>query len=97
MRLRIDAFPYQRFGSVRGHVQQVSTASYKPSELLAPIQFQDTVYRVVIALERTSITAYEEERPLTPGMTLTGDVITDRRNFIDWVLDPIRAVRARAD
>jgi membrane fusion protein len=96
VRVRVDAFPYQRFGMLTGHVLRLSKASYRPGELLAPIEFKETVYRVIVSLNRTSVAAYGEERPLTPGMTLTADVVTERRHFIDWVLDPIRAVHARA-
>lgn len=95
VRLRVDAFPYQRFGVVSGHVVQVSRATYREGELLAPIAFKDPVYRVTVSLERTSIAAYGEERPLTPGMTLIGDVITDRRHFTDGVLDPLKAIGSR--
>ncbi|CAN7347764.1 HlyD family efflux transporter periplasmic adaptor subunit [Bosea sp. LjRoot9] len=95
VRLRIDAFPYQRFGTVPGRVVQVSRATYREGELLAPIAFKDPVYRVTVSLERTSVSAYGEDRPLAPGMTLIGDVITDRRHFTDWVLDPLRAIGSR--
>ncbi|TWB40398.1 hypothetical protein FBZ90_1091 [Nitrospirillum pindoramense] len=96
MRLRIDAFPYQRFGTVQGRVTQISRATYRNGELLAPITLKEPVYRVTVSLERTSINAYGEKRSLASGMTLTGDVVTDRLHFIDWVLDPLRAIRARA-
>jgi len=69
----------------------------RPGELLAPIDFKDTVYRVVVTLDRTSVTAYGEQRALTPGMTLTADVVTDRRHFIDWVLDPLKAIHAQGE
>jgi membrane fusion protein len=95
VRLRVDSFPYQRFGAVTGHVVQISRATYREGELLAPIAFKDAVYRVTVSLERTSVAAYGEERPLAPGMTLIGDVITDRRHFTDWVLDPLRAIGSR--
>jgi membrane fusion protein len=91
VRVRIDAFPYQRFGMISGHVAQISRAAYRPGELLAPIPYQDTVYRVIVSLDRSSVTVYGENRPLTPGMTLTADVVTDRRHLIDWILDPLRA------
>jgi membrane fusion protein len=96
VRVRVDAFPYQRFGTLTGHVVQLSRSTYRPGELIAPIQYQDTVYRVTVSLERTSVAAYGADRPLAPGMTLSGDVITDRRHFIDWVLDPLRAIQSRA-
>ena len=91
VKLKIDAFPYQRFGTVSGHVAQISRTTYREGELLAAIPFHDSVYRVVVSLNRTSITVYGDERPLTSGMTLVGDIITDRLHFTDWILDPLRA------
>ncbi|WP_320203346.1 HlyD family secretion protein [Agrobacterium rosae] len=95
VRLRIDAFPYQRFGVIVGHVAQVSRSTYREGELLAPISFEDPVYRVTVSLDRTSVSAYGEERQLTPGMTLIGDIITDRRHFTDWITDPLKAIASR--
>jgi membrane fusion protein len=40
--------------------------------------------------------AYGKDRPLQPGMTLKADVITDKRTFMRWLLDPLLAARARA-
>jgi membrane fusion protein len=95
VRIRVDAFPYQRFGVVIGHVSQVSKSTYRPGELLAPIEYKDTVYRVNVFLEKTRIQAYGEQRYLTPGMIIMADVTTDRRHCIDFVLDPLRAISLR--
>ncbi|MBO9136714.1 protein secretion protein, partial [Rhizobium sp. B209b/85] len=73
----------------------VSRATYREGELLAPIALTAPVYRVTVSLERTSIAAYGEERPLTPGMTLIGDIVTDRRHFTDWIMDPLMAIGSR--
>jgi membrane fusion protein len=93
VRIRIDAFPYQRFGMITGHVEQLSRSSFRPGELVTPLEFREAVYRLTVSLDRSSISAYGEQRPLTPGMTLSADIVTGHRHFIDWVLDPLRAVR----
>ncbi|HYC02139.1 MAG TPA: HlyD family efflux transporter periplasmic adaptor subunit [Azospirillaceae bacterium] len=95
VRLRVDAFPYQRFGFVEGRVAQVSRTAYRPGELLAPVPFSEPVYRVVVALDRGTVEAYGKRRDLMPGMTLSADIIVDRRSFLDWLLDPLRAARLR--
>ncbi|MBO9137015.1 HlyD family secretion protein, partial [Rhizobium sp. B209b/85] len=51
VRLKVDAFPYQRFGMLLGHVVQVSRATYREGELLAPIALTAPVYRVTVSLE----------------------------------------------
>ncbi len=96
VRLRVDAFPFQRFGIVAGTVTQISRAAYRPGDLLTPVPFSEAVYRVTVMPERVSVSAYGEVRDLQAGMTLSADVVVDRRRFIDVLLDPLRAVRGPA-
>lgn len=93
VRLRVDAFPFQRYGIVAGTVTQISRAAYRPGDLLTPIPFNEAVYRVTVLPERLAVSAYGEERVLQAGMTLSADIVTDHRRFIDVLLDPLRAVR----
>jgi membrane fusion protein len=60
------------------------------------IGFKKLVYRIRAALTDLGIQAYGRDRPLQPGMTLKADVITDKRTFRSWLLDPLLAARARA-
>lgn len=96
VRLMYDAFPYQRFGTFTGRIVRISHAVLAPEEVDAPVKLQDPVYEVHVALDRQRIDAFGEALPLQPGMTLTADVILDRRSFLDWILEPIRAVQARS-
>ncbi len=94
--LMYDAFPYQRFGSFSGHIARISHSVLAPSEVDAPVKLQDPVYEIAVALDRQQINAFGETLPLEPGMTLNADVVLDRRSFLDWLLEPVRALKARA-
>lgn len=96
VRLLFDAFPYQRFGSFKGTVVSVSHTIIAPNELDAPIQVKEPVYRVRIALADQSLTAFGEKVALQPGMTLSANIVLERRSFIDWLLQPLRAVGSRS-
>lgn len=96
VRLLYDAFPYQRFGTFSGHIVAVSHAVLTPDEADAPVKLQEPVYEVKVALDRQVVNAFGQNLRLQPGMTLTGDIVLDRRSFLDWLLEPIRAVTARA-
>lgn len=96
VRLMYDAFPYQRFGTFNGRIVGISHSVLAPTEVDAPVKLEDPVYEVRVALDRQRIDAFGEALPLEPGMTLTADVILDRRSFLDWILEPIFAVRGRA-
>lgn len=60
------------------------------------MKLQDPVYEVHVALDQQTINAFGEALKLEPGMTLSADVILDRQSFLDWVLEPIRAVGGRS-
>ncbi|WCM25916.1 HlyD family efflux transporter periplasmic adaptor subunit [Sphingomonas sp. QA11] len=96
VRLMYDAFPYQRFGSFTGHIVRISHSVLAPNEVDTPVKLDEPVYEVGVALDNQKINAFGEELPLEPGMTLTADVILDKRSFLDWVLEPIRAIRERS-
>jgi membrane fusion protein len=96
VRLMVDAFPFQQYGVIQGQVREVARSALRPGELNAPIEFKEPMYRVRVALTGPGITAYGVEKPLQPGMTLKADVITDKRTFMSWLLDPLLAARARA-
>ncbi len=93
VRLRIDAFPYQRFGSLEGRIEEISRAVLSPHEVAGPIAVQEPVYRLVVALEAQSMSAYGTAQALQAGMTLQADLIIDRRALWRWFLDPVLAVR----
>lgn len=87
--LLIDAFPYQKFGVQKGVISEISATPFRPGELDAPIAFQEAVYRIKVTLDKQTVLAYGNEVSLKPGMTLQGDLITDRRTLLQWMLDPL--------
>src|SRR5690606_2366540 len=96
VRLMYQAFPYQKFGTARGVVHLVSRTVLGPDEVAIPgLQVQEPVFRVKVKLESESVNAYGQEIPIQPGMSLTADVIIDRRTLLEWLLDPIYAVGRR--
>jgi membrane fusion protein len=39
--------------------------------------------------------AYGIDEPIRIGSTLSADIVVERQRLIDWMLDPIRAMRGR--
>jgi membrane fusion protein len=97
VRLLYDAFPYQRFGSFTGRIAAVSRTVLDPRELSAPLKIDEPVYRIEVAPSAQAVAAYGERMKLQPGMTLTASIILDRRSFLDWLLQPLKAVLRRND
>lgn len=95
--LMYEAFPYQKFGLGRGRVQAVSRTVLGPSETAIPgLQLKEPVFRVRVALDKGFVSAYGQDIPLQPGMLLSADIVIDKRSLIEWLLDPIYAVRKRS-
>jgi membrane fusion protein len=93
--LRYKAFPYQKFGQQYGKVIEVSRTALSPQEvttLTGKNNIQEQQYRVLVSLDKRSITAYAQNEKLKPGMALDADFIVDKRRLYEWVLEPIFAL-----
>jgi len=92
----LQAFPYQRFGTVRGEITTISRTVLSPTEITIPgLKIEEPVFRVRAALPREEIQAYGESIPLQPGMLLSADIVFDRRSLVRWLFDPLFAVASR--
>lgn len=92
VKLRYDAFPYQKFGLQQARLAAVmqSPEPVRQGETTAPY------YRVLAELERQSVQAYGTAQPLLAGMQFTADVLVDRRSLLEWLLEPLFSIRGRA-
>ena len=95
VRLLFDAFPHTRFGPGRGRVAQVSSAVLRPEEVTAAVKVGEPVYKVLVSLDATVMRAYGKAVPLQSGMALTADILLESRSFLDLLMDPLLAARAR--
>jgi membrane fusion protein len=95
--LSLQAFPYQRFGTVAGTIRSVSSTVLGPSEVgIQGLRVEEPVFRIRVTLSREVMQAYGQMIPMQPGMLVSADIVFDRRSLLGWLLDPIYAVRGRA-
>lgn len=94
--LRYDAFPYQKYGSQHGRIEQVSLAPLSAVEMggLSALP-GEPMYRIAVALERQDVPVGGEARPLVPGMQLEADVPIERRRLVEWLFAPVLGVAGR--
>lgn len=95
VRIRFDAFPYQKFGLYGGIVEQISKNIIIPGEVILPIDVKEPVYKVSIKLNKQTVTAFGREYYLQAGMLLQGDIIQHHSRIIDWVLEPLYSLRGQ--
>jgi membrane fusion protein len=90
--VRYEAFPYQRFGSYRGEVKEISRTLIEAHAAGVPISLQEPVYRVTVGLASQTIQAYGRALPLQSGMLLEADIGLDHRRLIEWIFDPLYSI-----
>lgn len=92
VRLAVDAFPYQRFGTVQGTITTVASSAISQA---LPNGSVIAVYPVIVELDASAITAFGREERLVPGMSLTARIITEEQSLIEWLFEPLFAVQRR--
>lgn len=96
IRIRYDAFPYQKFGLYSGVIEKVSTSVSLPNELRdVPTPVSGPTYRLIAKLDQTSVSAYGQSLELKPGMTFSADVRLSERSLLEWLLEPILSLKGR--
>jgi membrane fusion protein len=94
--LILQAFPHQRFGTLAGTVRTVSSTVLAPNEVVIQgLDIKEPVFRIRVGLSRDAMQAYGENIALQPGMLVSAEVVFDRRTLLQWLFDPIYAVRGR--
>jgi membrane fusion protein len=91
VRLAVDAFPYQRFGTVQARIVQISSVAIPKITEGGAVP----VYLVTAELAEASVTAFGRKQPLLPGMTLSARIITEKQSLFQWLFEPLFAVGGR--
>jgi membrane fusion protein len=90
--IAIDAFPYQRFGTLTARIVKVSTAPMIKTDADGAMK---SIYLVVAELLTPSVLAFGLPQPLLPGMTLSARIVIQRQSLIKWLFEPLFAVQRR--
>jgi HlyD family secretion protein len=86
VKLKFNAFAYQRYGLIDGTLEYISPAT-KPSP-----QTKQPVYEGRVMLSRDHYTVADKKYPLRYGMTATAEIVVRERRLIDLALDPFRQI-----
>jgi len=82
VQIKLDTFPHTRYGTLRGNVKSISRDATFTSD-------GRPIFSLEIALQRKLISIGQHEVPLSPGMTLSAEIITGKRKIKEYVFDPI--------
>lgn len=100
--LRYQAYPYQKFGHATGEIISVARTALGKQELSGlgiiftnPTLLNEPAYLVKVKLEKQTIKAYGENKPLQIGMILEADILHERKKLYEWVLAPLYSISGK--
>jgi hemolysin D len=80
--IKVETFPYTRFGTVPATVVHVSTDAVQDEK-------RGLIFTARLALGRATVQVNQSTVSLTPGMAVTAEIQTDRRRVIEYFLSPL--------
>ncbi len=80
--VKLEAFPFTRYGIVKGKVQRLSRDSVQDEKL-------GLVYPVEVKLSQKTISVDGKATKLSPGLSATAEIKTGSRRIIEYLLSPL--------
>ena len=91
--LQVDAFPYAKYGVLKGVVNSIASSPTTTDELAKsgrfPFQADEPLYKVRIHVVPADNGRFELKK-LSPGMQLKAQFGLERRRFYEYILKPIQ-------
>jgi hemolysin D len=95
VKLKLSAFPYQRYGMLEGVVRHVSADASERPELSAA----GTValyYRALVSIQRSTVGDAPAADRLASGMQLAAEIHLGTRTVFDYLISPVRRTLSEA-
>ena len=96
VKLKLAAFPFQKYGMVEGTVEHVSAdsadnnTSNSPNPTDKSAKMQPLVYKALVALKAMRLEVDGERFPLGAGMQASAEILLGRRTVMEYLLSPVR-------
>ena len=98
VKVKVAAYPFQKYGLLDGKVSLVSADSADPKQQQQQGQPPSLTYRAIVRLDATSLTsvATGERLTLNPGMLVTAEIHQGQRSVLEYLLSPVKRVGQEA-
>ncbi|HYD64571.1 HlyD family type I secretion periplasmic adaptor subunit [Azospirillum sp.] len=91
VRLKIDAFPFQKHGVIAGKVRAISHDSFTHEGQAAAMAEAgaEAFYVVRVSFDKVTLRDVPPTTRLIPGMTLTGEIVVGKRDVLSYFIYPV--------
>lgn len=91
VRVKLTAYDFTRYGALEGRILRIGADAVRRSE-----RDEAEVFVIVVRTEGALYDADGAQARIIPGMIAEIDILAGRRRVIDYLLQPLERVRARA-
>jgi membrane fusion protein len=99
VRLRYEAFPYEKFGQFSGRVREVSRSAIPIGELplaqTTAARAGEWVYRIRVELPGQTVSTPSGKQALQPGMPVQASLVAEQRTLFEWMFEPLLGMAAQ--
>ena len=87
--VKVDAFNFQKFGTLRGKVREISPDAIEDKE-------RGQIYRVMVSIEDEKLHMDDKDLQIYPGMAVSAEIKTRKKRIIDFFLEPFQTYKSEA-
>lgn len=91
VRVKLTAYDFTRYGMLDGRILRIGANAIRHDD-----RDQSEVFVITVQTEGAILDADGQQVQILPGMTAEVDVLAGKRRVIDYLLQPLERVRARA-
>ena len=90
VRVKLDAFPFQKYGTASGAVRVISQDAFAPdAKTEGDREKRAPYYRILVDLTDTRLKLPDERAALLPGMGVTAELKVGQRSVMSYFLYPL--------
>lgn len=82
VKVRVDTYDFARYGAIPGKVENLSAATYLDKD-------GRPYFRATIALIRAHVGPLHSGLPVSPGMTVSADIVTGTKSLLAYLTKPV--------
>lgn len=90
--IKVDAFSFQKFGLINAEILEISPDSIEKADG----KEKTTAYRALLSLDQNYISVADQQRALSPGMTVNAEIKIRQKRVIEFFLDTFRKYKNEA-
>jgi hemolysin D len=85
--IKIDAFPFQKYGTLKGKLSQISQDSFRRDPNSGPSG--ESYYTAKLELSKQNLENMPSHAKLLPGMSLSAEIVVGKRTVMSYLIWPL--------